>query len=146
MPVFRPQKMASAPLFMITFSIMAVGYTAWMIYEYAALNREINWFSVVFVLAVVAMLWYSRMTGRFYIQIEPEYIEWRVKRNSDERLDKTQVTAVFVHHYSIDFQTTRGPVELSLEGFDTGGIRGQVVESVVNWCEAHQIELEDQRA
>lgn len=142
MKEFRPQQMASRPIFMIAFTFMAVVYSGWMAYDYFALGSDVNWSSVVFILAVIGMLWYSRFTGAFYVKVHKDILEWKVTRSESHLIEAKDVTTIGVNKLSIDFMTSKGMVELSLANFDRGTSAEDVINAIVEWGKSHSIHIE----
>lgn len=142
MQEFRPQQMSSRPIFMIAFTIIAVVYLIWTMYETLFTGASVNWFTIAFIFAVIAILWYSRMTATYYVRITDERISWRIQRNSDVFVEAKNVKAVEFLSLSIVFDNETGVEELSLANFDSGDVGSKVREAIWTWALKNNLQVE----
>ncbi|TNE30761.1 MAG: hypothetical protein EP346_02935 [Bacteroidetes bacterium] len=135
--------MASKPIFMIGFTVLALVVSGSMVYNAMAEGEEPQWSSIAFGLGVVILLWYTRMTSKFYVRIHNDRIEWKVTRSNSEKILAKDVEVVDIYALSVDFVTKMGTVELSLANFDKGPITGEVVDAIKAWATENGIKVEE---
>ncbi|NVK27107.1 MAG: hypothetical protein HWE14_03630 [Flavobacteriia bacterium] len=142
MKEFRPHQAASRPIFLITFTVLGIIYIGWYGYAYFTFDEPINWNAAVFVLGVIAFLWYTRVTQSYYLRIDGNSVEWKLGRKDAVKVTSKEVTMVSEHTYSLDFLVAGNWIELSLEKFGKHGRRSEVVAAIKEWCAEHKIEFE----
>lgn len=140
---FNPGKMASKPIFMIGFTVLAIVVAGSMIYNAISTGQDPQWSSIAFGLGVVILLWYTRMTSKFYVRIHSDKLEWKVTRSHSETIFAKDVEVVDIYALSVDFVTKMGTVELSLANFDKGPITGEVVDAIKAWATENGIKVEE---
>lgn len=143
MSTYRPQQSTGHPIFLITFTVLALVYSFWMIYSYVELEAAINWYGIVFVLGTVVFFWYSRIARAFYVTVDDSFIEWRMKRGEPVRVEAKEVNLVSEHSFTIDFLRGEEWVELNVESFGRSGGKAQLIEEVKEWCKRHSITFEE---
>lgn len=143
MTEFRPQKMASRPIFLIAFTVLALAVTGNVIYDSVVNGNPIQWSSMAFGLGVVVLLWYSRVMASYFVRVADDYVEWRVSRLPVKRLDAADINLIEVNRLSVEFVTKNGVIELSLANFDGGRVRLDVVEAIAKWAKSKGIKVEE---
>lgn len=144
MTEYKPQKMASKPIFMIGFTVLAIAVSGSLIYDALVRGAQIQWSSIAFGLGVVVLLWYSRWTSQFYIRLFEEHLEWKVSRSTKVSLHKNDIQCIEFYAHSIDFITSNGTEELPLTNFDKGPITQDVIKGIKTWAQPLGIRIEDE--
>lgn len=140
---FKPQRMASRPIFLIAFTVLAGLYTIWLVYAAVALGQSFSSYSVFFVLGVVILLWYSRMTSNFYVRIFDDHLEWKMRRNESISLKHEEIETAHGGRASVSFITAHGVYELNFDGFDVGGRKDEARAAIYDWLKKNNITLID---
>lgn len=142
MKEFRPQQVAAKPLFLVTFTVIGVVYTAWLSYEYFVLKEPVNWNGIAFVIGVIILLWYTRLSKAYYLRIGDDRIEWKMNRKPKETALTSEIQEIVEQSYGVDVLMDTGWKDVNLEAFGKGSQRDEVLSELESWANKKNISFE----
>lgn len=142
MKEFRPQQIANRPIFLIAFTLLGGGYAVWLVYAYLILKDPINWYAIAFVIGVIILQWYSRLSKSYFVRIYDDRVEWKNSSKPKKVVLVSEVKEMIEQSYGLDFLVLNDWEELSLEMFTSQAEKTQIIDALKEWGSANGIGFE----
>lgn len=142
MKEFRPQQIANRPIFLIAFTLLGAGYSVWLVYDYVVLKSPVNWYALAFVIGVIVLQWYSRLSKSYFLRLKDDRVEWKTSTKPKSVLLSSEIKEMAEQSYGVDFLVEGDWSELSLEMFSSKAEKEEIIKELKAWAENHNVPFE----